>query len=156
MYMSRTMFASVLLLASVLTANAAASAGIEEALGQDSQASPAPRANPNASGVYHVGDGVSAPQIVHSVNPEFTDEARKKKLGGFCVVGLLVDTTGKPQDVHVVTSTAAHMSPDLRSVAEGLDANAVKAAQQYRFKPATYQGKPVAVEIKVLMNFRVF
>src|ERR1700751_917103 len=50
--------------------------------------------NPDASGKYHVGDGVSAPQVIYSVDAEFTDKARKKKLNGTCTVGLLVDATG--------------------------------------------------------------
>ena len=60
-----------------------------------------------------------------------------------------------PQDVHVVKSIA-ESSPKLRSVAQGLDANAVNAAKQYRFKPATYQGKPVPYELKVEINYRIY
>jgi hypothetical protein len=62
-------------------------------MGQDSaQLSPAPlgarevQPNPNSSGIYHVGGGVSAPTLTWSVDPEFSDKARKKKLHGKCVV----------------------------------------------------------------------
>lgn len=65
---------------------------------------------------------------------------------------MVVDSGGTPQDVHVVKSIA-ESSPKLRSVAQGLDANAINAAKQYRFKPATYQGKPVPYELKVEINY---
>jgi protein TonB len=41
-------------------------------------------------------------------------------------------------------------------VGSGLDENAVKAVQQYRFKPAMEGGKPVLVEVNVLVNFQMF
>jgi protein TonB len=38
----------------------------------------------------------------------------------------------------------------------GLDDNAIKAVQQYRFKPAMEGGKPVPVELNVEVNFQIF
>jgi len=126
--------------------------GGQEASSTDST----PRLNPDASGVYHAGPGVSVPRVIYSVDPEFTDQARKKKLSGTCTVGMVVDTKGTPQDVHVVKSIAEGMSPKLRSAAEGLDANAVNAAKQYKFKPAMYQGKAVPYELKVEVSYRIY
>ena len=60
----------------------------------------AQRPNPDASGKYHVGDGVSAPRLIYAPDPEFTDKARRKKLGGTVVVSLTVDAAGN------VTATA--------------------------------------------------
>ena len=42
-------------------------------------------------GLYHVGGGVAAPQLIYSVDPEFSDEARRAKFQGVCVVSLVVD-----------------------------------------------------------------
>ncbi len=112
--------------------------------------------NPDASGVYHVGNGVTAPQAIYSVDPEFSDQARKKKLGGTCIISMVVDATGTPQDVQVSKSIASTVGPKLQSAAKGLDENAIKAAKQYRFKPGTYQGKPVPVEIKVEINYLIY
>ena len=116
---------------------------------------PLPRTNPDASGKYHVGDGVSAPQVIYSVDAQSTDKARKKGLGGTCVIGMLVDATGTPQDVHVITSIADSVAPKLRSIALGLDASAVSAAKQFRFKPAMYLGKAVPVETTAGITFNV-
>ncbi|MBW4027336.1 MAG: energy transducer TonB [Acidobacteria bacterium] len=96
-------------------------------------------------GVYHPGGGVSAPQVTYSVDPEFSDEARRAKYQGICVVSLIVDAQGNPQHVRVV-----------RPLGMGLDEKAVEAVKQYRFKPAMYKGHPVPVEIDVEVNFRIY
>ena len=123
--------------------------------GQDT-ATASSRPNPDASGRYHIGDGVSAPQVIYSVDPEFTDKARKKKLSGTCTVGLLVDATGMPQDVHIVKSAAESVAPKLRSAARSLDEKSIEAVKQYKFKPAMYQGKPVPVETSVEIAYRIY
>lgn len=112
--------------------------------------------NPDASGIYHGGKGVWPPQIIYSVDPEFTDKARQKKFSGTCVVSMVVDGTGTPQDVHVVRSIAAFLPPKFHSAAIGLDENAVIAAKQYRFKPGTYKGKPVPVEVNIEITYRIY
>jgi periplasmic protein TonB len=96
-------------------------------------------------GLYHVGGGVSAPQLVFAPDPEFSDEARRAKYQGVCVVALIVDAQGNPQRVQVV-----------RHLGMGLDEKAVEAVKQYRFKPATLQGKPVPVEVNIEVNFRIY
>jgi hypothetical protein len=37
-----------------------------------------PRPNPDASGKYHVGDGVAAPKLIHSVQPKWSKKVQKK------------------------------------------------------------------------------
>jgi hypothetical protein len=39
-----------------------------------------PRPNPDASGKYHVGDGVTAPKLIYSVEPEFSENCARGKL----------------------------------------------------------------------------
>lgn len=85
------------------------------------------------------------PVLVWAVEPRYTKEARKVKLQGFCVVGLTVGVDGNPQNVHVV-----------RCLGMGLDENAVDAVKQYRFKPATENGKPVPMAVNVEVNFRLY
>jgi protein TonB len=38
----------------------------------------------------------------------------------------------------------------------GLDEKAIEAVQQYRFKPAMENGKPVLVELNIEVNFQIF
>ena len=66
-------------------------------------------------GLYHVGGGVSAPQLIFAPDPEFSDEARRAKYQGVCVVSLIVDAQGNPQRVQVV-----------RHLGMGLDEKAVE------------------------------
>ncbi len=96
-------------------------------------------------GVMHVGGGVSPPRLIYSVDPEFSDEARKAKYQGTSVVALIVDTNGLPQNIRVV-----------RALGMGLDEKAVAAVKQYRFKPAQFQGHAVPVEIDVEVDFHIY
>jgi periplasmic protein TonB len=96
-------------------------------------------------GLMRTGGGVSDPQLISSVDPEFSDEARRAKYQGICLVALVVDASGHPQNVHVV-----------RPLGMGLDEKAIEAVKQYKFKPAFYQGHPVAVEIQVEVNFHIY
>jgi protein TonB len=44
----------------------------------------------------------------------------------------------------------------VRGVGMGLDEKAVEAVRQYKFKPATRDGKPVKVDLYVDVNFNIF
>ena len=83
-------------------------------------------------------------QLVFAPDPEFTDEARRVKYEGTCVVSLVVDAQGNAQRIQV-----------LRHLGMGLDEKAVEAVRQYRFKPATLQGKAVPVELDVEVSFHI-
>lgn len=96
-------------------------------------------------GLYHVGGSVSAPVVIYQVDPEFSEEARKAKFSGNVEVYLIVGADGKPHNVRVA-----------RGVGMGLDEKAVEAVQQYRFKPAMQNGKPVPVDLYIDVNFQIF
>ncbi len=96
-------------------------------------------------GVFHVGGGISAPQAIATPDPDYTDEARKAKREGTCILGLIVDTAGNPRDIRVV-----------RGLGYGLDAKAIDAVRQWRFEPAMKEGKPVNVQISVEVSFRLY
>ncbi|MGH9588439.1 MAG: energy transducer TonB [Acidobacteriaceae bacterium] len=96
-------------------------------------------------GVMRPGGGVSAPVLLHYVDPEFSDEARRAKYQGICVVSLIVDKNGDPQNIQIV-----------RALGMGLDQKAEEAVRQYKFKPAYYHGHAVPVLINVEVNFRIY
>jgi periplasmic protein TonB len=97
-------------------------------------------------GVYIPGrGGVTAPAPIFAPEAEFSDEARRQKYQGICLVGLIVDAHGLPQNIHVV-----------QRLGMGLDEKAIEAIRRYRFKPATKDGKPVAAAIVVEVDFRLF
>ena len=112
---------------------------------EDERGKPAPAPYVPAPGTERIGNGVSAPIVVSAPEPEFSKEARGKKISGNVMVHLVVDENGLPQNVTVV-----------RGIGYGLDEKAVEAVGQYRFKPAMKEGKPVKVEMNVAVNFQLF
>ncbi len=96
-------------------------------------------------GVYKVGGGISAPQAISSPDPDYTEEARRAKKQGTCVLWLIVNAAGRPRDIKVV-----------RGLGLGLDAKALEAVRQWRFQPALKDGKPVDVQISVEVEFHLY
>jgi periplasmic protein TonB len=96
-------------------------------------------------GVFRVGGGVSAPKAIYNPDPEYSEEARKAKYQGTCVLSLIVGPDGKPRDIRVA-----------RSLGLGLDEKAIQAVNQWKFEPAQKDGRPVAVAINVEVQFRLY
>jgi TonB family protein len=101
--------------------------------------------NKMMQGVYKVGGGISTPVLLHQADPQYTMEARQAGLEGICMISIIVDANGFPQNLRIV-----------RPLGKGLDAMALEAIRQFRFKPAMKNGKtPVPVMITVEVNFRL-
>ena len=96
-------------------------------------------------GVFKVGGGVSAPKVLYQPDPEYSEEARKAKYQGTCVLWLIVGPDGKPRDIKVA-----------RNLGMGLDEKAIEAVKQWMFEPAMKDGRPVAVQINVEVSFRLY
>lgn len=96
-------------------------------------------------GVFRVGGGVSAPRALDTPDPEYSEEARKAKYQGTVVLWLIVDENGHPREIKVA-----------RSLGMGLDQKAIEAVRRWKFEPAMKDGRPVAVQINVEVNFRLY
>jgi periplasmic protein TonB len=96
-------------------------------------------------GAYRVGGGVSAPRVLFSPDPEFSEEARKAKYQGTVVLWLIVGPDGRTHDIRVQ-----------RSLGMGLDEKAIEAVQRWRFEPARKDGIAVAVQVAVEVNFHLY
>jgi len=137
---------------------------------QDQQPAPAPSSddaaplhpvrrpcrNPDPTGNYRIGCGVTAPKPLHIEEPQFSELARKQKVGGDVVLSLTVDTQGNPTNIKITRSLADKVDPKFRKAALSLDDKAIEAVSKYHFAPATYQGSPVAVQVNVDVNFQIF
>ena len=99
----------------------------------------APSAQPNQTGF------VKAPVPLRQPVAQFSDEARRAKAEGICLVSLVVDKEGIPRNVRVT-----------RPSGFGLDESALAAVRNYRFKPAMWNGSPVPVVLMVEVNFRLY
>lgn len=96
-------------------------------------------------GVYRVGGGVSAPRALYAPDPEYSDAARKAKYQGTVVLWVVIDQSGRPRQVKIA-----------RSLGMGLDEKAIEAVRLWRFEPARMDGQPVAVQVNVEVNFRLY
>jgi TonB family protein len=90
-------------------------------------------------------DGLQHPELRYAPDPIFPNKLRRKGVTGAVVIGLTVDNSGHPSDVHII-----------EGLGNDLDKEALKAVRQYRFSPATYQGQAVAAELRVEVNFRLY
>jgi protein TonB len=93
-------------------------------------------------GTYRVGGGVTAPTVLHRVEPEYSEEARKARYQGTVVLEAVVRKDGKVDVVQLV-----------RSLGFGLDQNAIQALKAWRFRPAMKNGQPVDVTLNIEVNF---
>jgi TonB family protein len=95
-------------------------------------------------GAFRVGGGVSQPQVLHKVDPEYSEEARKAKYSGTVLLSLVVDVDGKAKQIRVT-----------KGVGLGLDEKAVEAVQKWTFVPGKKNGQAVPVYATVEVNFRL-
>ena len=94
--------------------------------------------------VYAPGNGVSLPVLVKEVRPQYTQAAREARIEGTVLLETVVLADGTIGDVTVTRSLDAVL---------GLDQEAVVAAKQWKFKPGTKDGKPVAVRVSIELTF---
>lgn len=92
----------------------------------------------------HVGGAVSPPKVVYRVEPAYTHEARLLKYTSRVALRLVVDAAGAPRDITLVKSAGL-----------GLDEQAVKAVQTWKFEPGKLNGEPVSVIANIEVNFRL-
>ena len=96
-------------------------------------------------GIFHVGEGVSAPRPIFTPEPEFSEEARKAKYQGVVVLNIVVGTDGRVHSPRVV-----------RSLGMGLDEKAIEGVKTWKFDPSKKDGRPVAVEMNIEVAFNLY
>ena len=93
-------------------------------------------------GAFRVGGPVSAPRLISSVRPRYTEEARKAGIRGTVVLWVLVEPDGCPSAVRVA-----------RPLGAGLDEQAIAAVRCWKYEPAKKDGQPVRVEMLIDIPF---
>jgi len=86
---------------------------------------------------------ISAPRAIHDPDHNYTKEARSHSIQGRSLLTTVIDAAGKPTQIAI-----------LDPLGMGLDEEAVAALQRWRFQPAMLNGKGIAVEIRVAIEFR--
>jgi TonB family protein len=97
-----------------------------------------------AKKVYRAGDGITLPAVIYEVKPDYTREAMQQGIQGSVVMAVVVLEDGDVGDIRIASSLDAEY---------GLDSQAVSAMRQWKFRPGSKDGKPVAVEVHVQMTF---
>jgi protein TonB len=101
------------------------------------------------------GEGVKQPQV-HQLReaipryrtnplPHYPQLARRRGLQGTVMLMVLVNRSGKVNDVRVFTSSGHRI----------LDKSAVASVRKWQFEPATRGGKPVRMWVRVPIRFEL-
>ena len=96
-------------------------------------------------GVYRPGGTVTPPRVLWEVRPAYTSHALREKIQGLVILELVVRSDGLPSDVRVTRSLDAR----------GLDQEAIRAVQQWRFEPGRLADTPVDVLVIVELLFSI-
>ena len=89
------------------------------------------------------GGQIVMPRLLHAVQPSYPAIANSNHVEGDVLIQAAIDESGK------VTSAKVISGPTL------LRATAVSAVRQWKYSPATLDGKPVAIDYKVTVRFRL-
>lgn len=81
---------------------------------------------------------------IYLVEPEYSEDARARKIEGTVLLAVTIDPNGLPQDIQVT-----------KPLFPSLDANAVEALRKSRFQPYMKDGQPISKRITVEMHFTV-
>lgn len=84
------------------------------------------------------------PELTYSIKPQYTPEARQAKLEGTVVLKVRILTNGRVEVLGVV-----------HGLGHGLEEQARRAAEQFRFKPATRNGVPVDFTTDIQITFQL-
>ena len=92
------------------------------------------------------GNGVSSPQLIKEVKPNYTADAMRAKLQGVVEMQAVVlpDGSVDPSRIRITRSLDATF---------GLDQQAIIAVKQWRFRPGTRSGQAVAAWVTVELTF---
>jgi TonB family protein len=94
------------------------------------------------------GDGgrLVSPEVIKQVRPNYTTAALQARIRGLVVLEAVVLPDGSVGDVKIVRSLDRAL---------GLDAEAIKAVKQWRFRPGKRSGDPIPMLVTVEMMFEL-
>jgi len=102
---------------------------------------PPPPPPPARRTPVRIGGQVTAPALLHRVNPRYPDVAVLAKITGVVVLEATVDTEGAVESVRVLRSVSL------------LDKAAIEAVKQWRYTPLVLNGIPEPFILTVTLTF---
>jgi TonB family protein len=88
--------------------------------------------------------GIKPPVVLYKPEPEYSELARKARVQGTVCVEAIIDDKGQVRGLRV-----------REGLGYGLDEQALEAVKQWRFRPATRDGKPVSIVGAFYLTFRL-
>ncbi len=88
---------------------------------------------------------MAPPKAIYAPDPEYSEQARKRKIKGTVTMSVTVGTDGLPHDIKVENK-----------LGYGLDEKAVEALSHWKFRPALKDGQPYETHIYIEMSFKLF
>lgn len=115
--------------------------GESASTGQESGVQRAPSIEPESMIELSPADTQSV--LLHRVEPQYPEQARQQKIQGPVVLEVHIGADGAVQNVELVSGP-----PELVQAA-------IDAVRQWRFKPRTADGRPVEMQSRVTLNFKL-
>jgi TonB family protein len=95
-------------------------------------------------GVYRPGGIVTAPSLLMEVRPSYTADALHRRIQGSVELELVVTPEGAASHIRVI-----------QSLDPGLDMEAMKAVQRWKFAPGRRSGMAVNVLVTAILDFTI-
>lgn len=89
--------------------------------------------------------GAGIPRCIYCPPPQYTEAARKVKFNATVVLEVTVTEDGRADDIRV-----------LKGVPFGLNESAIKVISSWKFRPATYEDRPIATRVPIETTFRLY
>ena len=96
-----------------------------------------------SAGIVELSPEVAEGSLLHRVEPEYPEAARQQRMQGAVVLDVRIGRDGAVQDANVVSGQ--------RVLADA----AIAAVKQWRFKPQVVKGRPVEMQTRVTLNFKM-
>lgn len=88
-------------------------------------------------------DGMTRPELVSKVDPDYTREARDANVEGLILTKCVITTTGTLRNCRIVKGLPL------------MDQAVLSALAKWRYSPVMYQGKPAAVEYVIPVRLKM-
>lgn len=96
------------------------------------------------SGNSRIDGWLTAPVLLWKNEPEYSEEARRAKIQGTVMLRIEIDERGQVRNVSIT-----------HGLGLGLDERAIDAVRNWKFRPASRNGKPAVSSALVEVNFRL-
>ena len=102
---------------------------------------PEPVLQPTKKKPIRVGGNVQASRLIHRVEPEYPELARRARVSGRVIMQVIVSEGGAVEEVKIIRGHPL------------LNEAALRAVRQWRYSPYFLNGEPIPVTATVTVNF---